>query len=423
MGPQSECWGRVKIMRDQLGKTFDGIICIGGEDWWYHNRGHFDFQIMRRMSRRWPVLFVNSLGVRMPSLADRSLFATRIKRKLKSLSRGVVRVESGFHVFSPLSVPGEVGQKVSNWALAPQIKLAARRAGIRNPLLWVHCPAGADLIDRLPHAAVIMQRTDRFEAFPEGDPELLGRQVSKIKSKADLIVYAAQHLADEEAFEVRRQLVVTHGVDVDAFQTAGRCPTAYPTEVTDIESPRVGFIGGIDAHTFDPELFCAVAKRLPHMNFVMVGASSLGSDWCPLHNVHQLGRQPYEQIARYMAAMDALIMPWNQGDWIKACNPIKLKEYLAVGRPVITTDFPALEPWRDLVSVANTADDFADAIQGALDTPFDASKAQARVQTETWDAKAQAVCDGILGLGLEYVAQPGYTQISKGKPEFSVAQS
>ena len=48
-------------------RGFDGVICIGGEDWWYHNRGHFDFQIMRRIARDWPVLFVNSIAVRMPA--------------------------------------------------------------------------------------------------------------------------------------------------------------------------------------------------------------------------------------------------------------------------------------------------------------------------------------------------------------------
>ena len=76
-------------------------------------------------------------------------------------------------------------------------------------------------------------------------------------------------------------------------------------------------------------------------------------------------------IARYMAAMDVLIMPWNKSEWIKACNPIKLKEYLAVGRPVVTTDFAALGPWRDLVRVANDADGFASEIRAALDSGAD----------------------------------------------------
>lgn len=390
-----------------MGKAFDGIICIGGEDWWYHNRGHFDFQIMRRLAKSWPVLFVNSLGVRMPRLAEKSVFAERIARKVRSLARGVVEAEPGFWVFSPLSVPGEKGQALSQWALAPQIKLAASRAGIARPLLWLHCPAGAPLAETIEAAAVIMQRTDRFEAFPEGDPVLLGRQVEAIKRAADLVIYAAPHLMAEERGTVRRQLLVTHGVDLEAFIAAGDASTSGPADVAVLPRPRVGFVGGIDAHTFDPQLFLSAAGRCPDATFVMIGACSLPEGWCPLPNVHFLGRKPYDEIAGYMAAMDALIMPWNKSDWIKACNPIKLKEYLAVGRPVITTDFPALGPWRDWVRVANTEKAFAEAVAAALGQPYDKAAARAAVAEESWDAKASQIAGAIRELGLSYVKAPG----------------
>lgn len=382
--------------------SFDGIICIGGEDWWYHNRGHFDFQIMRRLAREMPVLFVNSLAVRMPSVTGDALFAERIGRKLKSLARGVVNVENGFWVFSPVSVPGSAGRRLTGWALAPQIRLAAARAGIRRPVLWVHCPAGAPLVGEIEAAAVVMQRTDRFEAFPEGDPLELGRQVGRLKRAADLVVYAAPHLMREEAGEVRRQLLVTHGVEHDVFAAAGRAPGRGPGDVSFLKKPRVGFVGGIDAHTFDAELFLRVARQLADVQFVLVGGWSLPEGWCTLPNVKLTGRKPYEVIARYMAAMDVLIMPWNQSEWIRACNPVKLKEYLAVGRPVVTTDFAALDGWRDLVRVADGADGFAAAIRAALSTPFDAEAARARVAPESWDAKARLVRDAILGLGLRY---------------------
>ena len=179
-------------------EPFDGIICIGGEDWWYHNRGHFDFQIMRRLARTMPVLFVNSLAVRMPSLKEKSQFAAKIGRKLKSLSRGIVQVEHNFWVFSPLNVPGAKGQKLSSWALAPQIKLAAARAGIRRPLLWVHCPAGAQLVSQIEHVALVLQRTDRFEAFPEADPAIVGAQIAALKMAADLTIYCNPVLMEEE---------------------------------------------------------------------------------------------------------------------------------------------------------------------------------------------------------------------------------
>ncbi len=394
-------------------QPFDGIICIGGEDWWYHNRGHFDFQIMRRIARTWPVLFVNSIAVRMPSLKDKALFADRIKRKLKSVSQGVVNVENNFWVVSPLAVPGPHGQKLSHWALAPQIKLAAARAGIRNPLLWVHCPAGAGLTEALPSAAVVMQRTDRFEAFPEADPAIVGAQIAALKSRADLVVYAAEHLMREERTQVARQVLVTHGVDVEAFAAAGRTRSAGPPDLSLLPRPRVGFIGGIDHHTFDPELFLAVATRLPDVQFALIGGCSLPDGWCDLRNVRLLGRKPYETVARYMAGMDALIMPWNKSEWIKACNPIKLKEYLAVGRPIVSTDFPALDGYRDLVRVGDDAETFAAQLRAALAQPYDRTAALARVQGESWDAKAALVQATVLDLGLVFAPQAAATPLAQ----------
>lgn len=377
---------------------FDGIICLGGEDWWYHNRGHFDFQIMRRLAKRWPVLFVNSIGVRMPKLNEKRVFAQRIARKLKSLSRGLVEAEPGFFVFSPFNVPG---QKISEWALGPQIKVAARRAGIRRPLLWVHCPAGAALIGQFGEMGVVLQRTDRFEAFPEADPDLVEQLIDRAREAADLVVYAAPHLMTEEASLNRQQILIDHGVDLDRFVGAGRAARSgtltVPDDLAAISGPRVGFIGGLDAHTFDPALFVDVARRLPGHQFVLVGGSSLPEGWCGLANVHMLGRKPYEEVAAYQAGMDVLIMPWNDSDWIKACNPIKLKEYLAVGRPIVTTDFAALDRWRDLVEVAAGAEAFAAAIEAATGQPVDLDERLKRLAGESWEAKADILARRLAG--------------------------
>ena len=381
---------------DSENRGFDGIICIGGEDWWYHNRGHFDFQIMRRIARRMPVLFVNSLGVRMPhlgtSLTDSKQFAGKISRKQKSWSQGLVNVENNFWVLSPFSVPGAVGRSLSDWALSPQIERAAFQAGIVRPVLWVHCPAGAPLIDRIPHEAVVMQRTDRFEAFPEARGTNIAAHIATLKSRADLVVYCAPHLMAEEHASVRRQLLVTHGVDLETFVAAGDSAGPPPLDMAYLPRPRVGFVGGIDAHTFAPELYIDVARRIPDATFVLVGGCSLPEGWADAApNIVMLGRKPYETVAQYMAAMDVLIMPWNDSEWIKACNPIKMKEYLAVGRPVVTTDFRALDGWRDLLTVASDAEGFAAAVRAGLSARHDPAPARQRVATETWDAKADLV--------------------------------
>lgn len=375
----------------RVGGRFDGIICIGGEDWWYHNRGHFDFQILRRLARDWPVLYVNSIGVRFPSPSLGGRFLAKVRRKLSSFSRGLVRVENNFWVLSPVTLPGAANSGLLGRALALQIRAQALRAGIRKPLVWVHCPAGAGFVQALSASAVILQRTDRFEAFPEGDPVVLGRAIATLKRQADLVVYCNEDLMEEERAEVSRQVMVSHGVDYERFAAAGNGRTGEPADMVALPRPRVGFIGGIDAHTFDPALMLSVAERLPWVHFVLVGASSLPQDWCALPNVSLLGRKPYDEIAGYMAANDVLIMPWNASEWIKAASPIKLKEYLAVGRPVVTTDFPALGEWRPFVRVANGPAAFAAAIETALSSAQDPEIARRAVAGETWDAKAELV--------------------------------
>jgi glycosyltransferase involved in cell wall biosynthesis len=382
-------------------RAVDGIICLGGEDWWYHNRGHFDFQVMRRLAMHVPVLFVNSIGVRIPSPGHGGAqFVGRLRRKLSSFARGLVEAECGFWVMSPLSIPGRPGRVVTNPALALQIRAAARRIGITNPLLWVHCPPGADLIDRIPHQALVFQRTDRFEAFPEGDAAELTRQVAFARARADVTVYCARSLMQEETQLARDQVLIDHGIDADMFVTAGRSPSPGPDDIAALPRPRAVFVGGIDAHTFDPELFLSVARALPDVAFPMVGDCSLPAGWCPLPNVHFLGRKPYTEVARYMAAADVLLMPWNTGEWIRACNPIKLKEYLATGRPVVSTSFPELAPFVEHVCVANSASEFAAAIRQALASPGDAEARRSLVARETWDAKVVELLDALWVRGI-----------------------
>jgi hypothetical protein len=94
-----------------------------------------------------------------------------------------------------------------------------------------------------------------------------------------------------------------------------------------------------------------------------------------------------------MAACDVLLMPWKQNDWIEACNPIKLKEYLAVGRPIVSTPFAELRRYEGLVNVASEGKGFAEAIQQALAQPIDPQRLRIRVERETWRSKCAQVLD------------------------------
>ncbi len=382
-------------------QQFDGIICFGGEDWWYHNRGHYDMQMMRELSKHVPVLYVNSIGMRVPSVGEGSMFLKRVLRKLKSLKRGLVKVREGFWVASPLVAPAGMGAGLNRWALAKQVKLFARRAGIRKPLVWVACPPGAEVVDRLNPVGVVYQRTDRFEDFEGVNRDRIKGFDTFLKDRAELTLYCSSWLMGQEGDGCRSAEFIDHGCDYDAFAQAGQDPASEPEDVKPIARPRVGFIGGIDKHTFDPELFVEVAERLPDARFVMVGGCSLPEGWADLPNVHFLGRRQYEEVPGYMAACDVLIMPWNRTDWIQACNPVKLKEYLAIGRPIVSTPFPELERFAGLVEVADTAEGFAAAISRVLASEHNEAPGRTRVASETWSAKGLVALEALSARGFE----------------------
>ena len=388
-------------------RSVDGIICFGGEDWWYHNRGHFDMQLMREMSAHVPVLYVNSIGMRVPRPTEGAMFVTRVRRKLKSMRRGLVRVRDRFAVMSPLAMPGKLGRTLTKNVMPGQVARAARTLGIERPLLWVACPPGAQAIRRIAPVATVYQRTDRFEEFPGVDRTAIEAFDRELRASADLTLFCSRILYEAERDVCPNALFVDHGVDYDRFAAAGVDATSEPADVRDLPRPRAGFIGGIDAHTFDPALFERVVDLLPDVHFVLVGACSLPEDWLRAKkNVTFVGQKPYDGVPGYMAACDVLLMPWNRSDWIRACNPIKLKEYLATGRPVVSTSYDELNrTWSDCVTVADGSDAFAKGIRDALRGPVDAKRLRQRVERETWTAKSDQVRARLLELGIEIAAR------------------
>ncbi|MGE4196779.1 MAG: glycosyltransferase [Phycisphaerales bacterium] len=377
-------------------REFDGVLFFGGVDWWYHNRGHYDLQMAREMSKMVPVLYINSIGMRVPKLVEGGMFVRRVKRKLRSLARGLTRVNDRFCVFSPGVLPGGRLGAMTRRLLPAQAMWAARRAGMRRPLVWVACPPASEaalaLVGKVGRG-LVYQRTDRFEEYRGVDRGAIIGNDRLLKREADITLFCSSLLFEQESGDCRGgagAVFVDHGVDYSAFEQAGE-PRAVPSDVADLKKPLVGFVGGIDEQTFDPGLFNDVARRLADVNFVLVGACSLEPDWCNLGNVRQLGKRPYEQVASYMAACDVLIMPWNRSEWIRACNPVKHKEYLAVGRPVVTTWFEELRRYEGLVRVARDAESFAGAIRAALTEAHDAVPGRTRVRAQTWTNKCGEV--------------------------------
>jgi len=392
---------RIMKYQTESGNNKDiSFVCFGGEDWWYHNRGHFDMQLMRRFARRGPVLYVNSIVMQKPSLKKNTgggaSFTQKLFRKTRSMLAGLRRSDAGFWVYSPFTLPVHhiFGAKRFNEILLHyQIRCAANKLHLGNPLIWVACPVACEVAIKIRTNVLIYQRTDEYEGYPNVDSSTICACDRKLKASADLTVFVNRLLFNEERDQCRKAFYLDHGVDYESFSTAEQI-AQKPEDIATIPGPIVGFFGGIDDHTSNITLIEKIAELLPEMSFVLIGKASANvSGLQKQKNVWLLGQKPYEQIPHYGKCFNVAIMPWNQSRWINVCNPIKLKEYLALGKPIVSTPFPELKMYHDLIYQAGTPEEFAASIKRALAEDDDVRIAarRRRVAQTSWESKAELV--------------------------------
>lgn len=383
----------------------DGVVCFAGVDWWYHNRGHSECQIMRRLAGRVPVLWVNSIGMRLPAPGRTELPWARYARKLRSTLKGLRRDPCGLWVYSPVFVPRYSPRALATngWLLDLQVRALARWLGVRRPSVFVTVPTACAAVERGAWVKAVFNRSDVFSEFPEVDPVGIAACEARLFASADDVLYVSRELLERERGRARRAHFIDHGVDFAHFASARgpagpRAPA--PTEIAGLPHPIIGFYGALDDYTVDLDLMIGVARAHPKATLLVIGpqAMELGRLLAE-PNVHYLGPIPYEELPRYAAHFDVGIMPWLRNDWIRGCNPIKLKEYLALGFPVVSTRFPQLAPYEDLVHAADTPADFLRGVAAALAAPDaqGAERRRDRVRDASWDALAERV-GALLGL-------------------------
>jgi len=372
------------------------VLCFGGEDWWYHNRGHIDMQLMRRFATIATTLYINSIVMQKPVLTQPKKLVMKLTRKAKSVFTPLQQTDAGFWVHSPLSLPVhhiDWLRPLNTTILYRQICSIMHRLGMRNPIVWVACPAACSTAVKIKRSKLIYQRTDIYEEYPNVDRKTIINYDRQLKQKADLTIFANHSLYERESSQCKKAIYLDHGVDYQIFATA-QDNGKIPADMKNISHPIAGFFGGIDGHTCDMPFIEKTVELLPHVNFVFIGQSSVDcTSLSARPNVKMLGKKPYEQIPHYGKFFDVAIMPWRQNRWIKACNPIKLKEYLALGKPVVSTPFPQLQNYHDIVYEAKTPDHFARCIKEAIsqDRPELAEARRKKVQNASWETKAEAV--------------------------------
>ena len=377
------------------------IICFGGEDWWYHHP-HSKAHLMRKFARAGnKVIFVNSISMGLPALAHKDLLP-RIKRKLGSYSKLARQTDEGITVVSPASLPffGTVAARsVNRRLIGAQINRLARSRGLTNPILWIAIPTAADMIGAFGESAVVYHVSDKYDANTMDhatDPALIRTLHERAIDSADLIFYSGRKLFNEATRGCERSHLLEQGVEYDHWRHVAGGTIGVAPEIAKIPRPRLGYFGAVEPWLVDQELIKRASRERPEWQWIFIGNKSRGLDIEELPNVHFLPAVPYAELPAYAAGFDVCVLPWEtEQSFTSYGSAIKVREYLATGKPVVISPLPEYEPMRDVLRIARTRDDFMRLIDEALHDrdPVNAARRQAAVAGGTWDARAEWVSE------------------------------
>ena len=375
------------------------IICFGGEDWWYHHP-HSKNHLMRRFARAGnKVIFVNSISMGLPSLTHKDLIP-KIRRKLHSYSKLARDTSEGITVVSPLTLPfhgNAAARKVNQRLLILQIGRLVRRKGMTAPILWIAIPTAVNMIDKLDASCVIYQVSDKYDANSEDhsvDPNTIRKLHELAIEKADIVLYSGRKLLAEATAGLEKSFLLEQAVDFDHWSLISTLEPAEETAA--IPHPRLGYFGAVEPWLVDQDLIRSASAKHPEWQWLFIGNLARGTSLLNMPNVHFLPAVPYNDLPRYAAAFDVCVLPWiTSHAFTSYGSAIKVREYLATGKPVVISPLPEYEAMSDVLRIGRSHDEFIRLIEDALaeNDPSRSSERQAAVKDGTWDARAEWVSD------------------------------
>jgi glycosyltransferase involved in cell wall biosynthesis len=367
-------------------------LLVFADDWGRHPSSCQ--HLIRHLLPRRQVIWVNTVGTRPPRF------------DMATAHRGWEKVCQWFRRTPARGSMSEVAPCVLNPRMWPWVSSAFacrlnRRLLVRQllpviqalsapPVVVTTLPIVADLIGVLPVARWVYYCVDDFSLWPGLDGPALRRLEEWLVEGVDAIVAASEPLRDRLGLMTGRPVhLLTHGVDLDFWSSAS---ADRISNLDGLERPLVVFWGVVDLR-MDLEFVRRLASDLEHGTIVLAGPHNHPDPaLLKLPRVVCFGSLPFEQLPRLAHEADVLVMPYADLPVTQAMQPLKLKEYLATGKPVVVRDLPATRAWADALDLADSAEAFSAAVRRRLVTGLaaDQRSARERLAGESWEMKARA---------------------------------
>lgn len=231
---------------------------------------------------------------------------------------------------------------------------------ISDYLFWYYTPMALKFSAEFSPSFIVYDCMDELSSFKSASPELKTMEQTLL-AKADVVFCGGQSLYEVKKKFHPRTFLFPSSIDREHFAQA-RTVSFDPPDQDSIPHPRIGFFGVLDER-LDIELLAQVARLRPLWNFVMIGpVVKIDRSTLPnFHNIHYLGSKSYQELPSYLAGWDIAMIPFAHNESTRFISPTKTPEYLAAGKPVISTPIiDVIRPYgnKGFVRIAGTADEF-----------------------------------------------------------------
>ncbi len=291
-----------------------------------------------------------------------------------------------------------VGRWFNAWLARRQVQGWARCLGLRSPVLWLNDHYAVHMVGKTGEHGVIYDVTDDWIEFAPTPRQrrLTQRSDARLCAVADAVITCSERLHRDKQKIARTVHLIPNGVDPGHYDKVLDSRTPLPSAAAAWPRPVAGYVGTVHPSRVDVPLVASLARRCAPGSVVLLGPDHLTPAdralLAPLENVFLVPAVPYAEVPDYMRAFDVCLVPHVVTPFTESLNPIKLWEYLAAGKPIVSTRVAGFRDYPEHVYLANNAAEFAEAVALALDEPKERSRRRkSTARLHSWSSRVDRI--------------------------------